>query len=537
MSAIPDEPSPRSGPEASSDVVRVRTPEDLDASALARIAGGSRIALDPALLDRVRANRAVVLAALADGEVAVYGVNTGMGRLSDRRLSTADQAEHQTRLLIARAVGGPPWLPVPDARAVLAVKLRALLSEESGVGPELCAYVVARLNDGLTPAIPREGIGSAGEIIPLSHAFQTLLGIGYVLQGADGSDGMAGVGGRVIPAARALERRAAEPVRLGPKEGVSLIQGSPMATTHAVLRGLEAASAVRHQTYATACTIDALAAPREIYDPAVTAGHDDILGDILRDLRRLTAEGSVRDVLQAPVSVRVAPQALAHATRTLDDLREAADRMLHAVTDSPAFLSGRFVSTGGYHAVELGLRMDAVTAALVHLGEGSTARLHRLLDERFSGLTPQLAVDPGPQTGLVTLHKRAVGELHSLRRLAAPATLGSMDTSSGQEDFQAFAWAAGEQLREAVGRLLSITACELIAANQAQFLRDTPGSPALAPLLRAVATVVPPVVEDRPLGPEIERLVEALRDGSLLSGIAGGSVAEGPTSPGGLATA
>lgn len=529
MNVIPDEP-PRSVPEAGADVVRVRTPEDLDAAALARITDGSRIALDPALLDRVRANRAVVLAALAGGEVAVYGVNTGMGRLSDRRLSTADQAEHQNRLLIARAVGGPPWLPVPDARAVLAVKLRALLSEESGVGPELCEYLVGRLNDGMTPAIPREAIGSAGEIIPLSHAFQTLLGIGYVLEDADGAGG-------VVPAARALERRAAEPVRLGPKEGVSLIQGSPMATMHAVLRGLEAASAVRHQTYATACTIDALAAPRTIYDPAVTAGHDDVLGDILRDLRRLTAGGSVRDVLQAPVSVRVAPQALAHATRTLGDLRGAANRMLHAVTDSPAFLSGRFVSTGGYHAVELGLRMDAVTAALVHLGEGSTARLHRLLDERFSGLTPQLAVEPGPQTGLVTLHKRAVGELHALRRLAAPATLGSMDTSSGQEDFQAFAWAAGEQLRAAVGRLLSITACELIAAGQAQFLRGAPGSPALSPLRRAVAAVVPPVVEDRPLGPEIERLVEALRDGSLLSGAAGKHLAEGPESPGAPATA
>jgi histidine ammonia-lyase len=506
-------------PEPAADVVRVRTPADLDAPALARIAGGSRVALDPALLDRVRANRAVVLAALADGEVAVYGVNTGMGRLSDRRLTTADQAEHQSRLLIARAVGGPPWLPVPDARAVLAVKLRALLSEESGVGPDLCAYVVARLNDGAIPAIPREAIGSAGEIIPLSHAFQTLLGIGYVLEGADG---------QVIPAARALEQRAARPVRLGPKEGVSLIQGSPMATAHAILRGLEAASAVRHQTYATASTIDALAAPRTIYDPAVTAGHDDVLGGVLRDLRTLTAEGSVRDVLQAPVSARVAPQALAHATRTLGDLRGAVDRMLHAVTDSPAFLSGRFVSTGGYHAVELGLRMDSVTAALVHLGEGSTARLHRLLDERFSGLTSQLAVDPGPQTGLVTLHKRAVGELHSLRRLAAPATLGSADTSSGQEDLQAFAWAAGEQLRAAVGRLLSITACELIAANQARFLRDAPGAPALGPLRRAVAAVVPPVVEDRPLGPEIERLVEALRDGSLLSGFAEEAGGAGP---------
>jgi histidine ammonia-lyase len=133
-----------------------------------------------------------------------------------------------------------------------------------------------------------------------------------------------------------------------------------------------------------------------------------------------------------------------------------------------------------------------------------------MMDTQYSGLNAQLAVDPGPQAGLSPLHKRAVGELHELRRLATPATLGSIDTSAGQEDVQAFAWSAGEQLRAAIGRLLTITACELMGASQAHFLRESPSAPALARTYQRIAAIVPPVLVDRPLGPDVERLKAAL---------------------------
>jgi histidine ammonia-lyase len=215
--------------------------------------------------------------------------------------------------------------------------------------------------------------------------------------------------------------------------------------------------------------------------------------------------------VQAPVSVRVGPQALAHTRRALAELTDTAERTLAAPTDSPSFVDGEFVSTAGFHAVELGLRMDAVTAALVHLGEVSVQRTHRLLDERFTGLPAQLTPDPGPHAGLSPLHKRAVGELHALRRSATPASLGAIDTSAGQEDVQVFAIEAGEQLRSALDHLFVITACELITAHQAHVLRGELGAPALRDSYRRIAEIVPPVVEDRSLGPEVTALVAALR--------------------------
>ncbi|MEA5361813.1 aromatic amino acid lyase [Amycolatopsis sp., V23-08] len=465
-------------------------------------ADGERLVLGKPLVEALIRRRNEVLTALRTGENPVYGVNTGMGRLAGVALDARQQAEHQRNLLIGRAVGGPPWLPPEDVRALLVLRLRDFLRPWSGVSADLVRFLVDRLNDGFTPAVPRTGLGSSGEIIPLSHAFQTFLGIGTVLE--DGVE---------TPAAEALAARGAAPYVLGPKEGASLIQGSPLAVMLAQRGWAEARRLIRLQTLTAAVAIDVLGAPRAVFSP-VMAGGDDHLRNLLEELNDLVSGGFVRpDVVQAPLSVRVAPRALAHASRVAADLRETWLRWESMPGDSPSFVDGAFVPGTGYHAVDLGLRMDALTAALVHLGEVSVQRTHRLLDERFSGLPPQLTADPGPRAGLVPLHKRAVGELHALRRLATPATLGSIDTSAGQEDVQAFAWAAGEQLRSAAAHLFAITACELVTGSQARYLAGVKGAAGLRESYEWVRSVVPPLDEDRPLGPEIERLIAACRAG------------------------
>jgi histidine ammonia-lyase len=480
-------------------MIKINVPEDLRPT-IVDIANGEAVKVSEALLETVATNRERVLSALANADKPVYGVNTGMGRLAGVPLNVEQQAEHQRNLLIGRAVGGPPWLPEADVRALLAVRLRDLLVPEAGASAELVCFVVGRLNDNFVPAVPRTGSGSAGEIIPLSHAFQTFLGIGTVLEG-----------GVETPAAEALARRAVEPYRLGPKEGATLIQGSPGAVMHVLMSWTEILQVLDLQTLTAAIAVDVLGAPRNIYAPGF-AGEDRNLWSRLDEVHSLT-KGTVprAELVQAPVSLRVGPRAIAHADRVAGDLSTALSRFWSAPTDSPAFVDGEFVSTTGFHAVELGLRMDAMSAALVHLGEISVQRLHRLLDERFSGLNPQLAVDPGPQAGLAPLHKRAVGELHALRRMATSATLGSIDTSAGQEDVQAFAGAAGEQLRAAIGHLMAITACELIGGSQARFLRGVPGAPGLRKHYSWIAETVPPMLVDRPLGPDVTRLIGKFR--------------------------
>src|SRR5439155_21358400 len=166
--------------------------------------------------------------ALAGGQ-PVYGVNTGMGALSGVRLSEADQAVHQRNLMLARAVGGPPWLPASDVRALLAVRLRTFLSGDAGVSAALCQRLADFLAAGPAPAVPAQAAGSAGEIAQLAHAFGPLVGLGRVLA-PDGRtpDGTA-------PAAVALAEHGLTEFVLGPKEGIALLAGVPGATALSLL--------------------------------------------------------------------------------------------------------------------------------------------------------------------------------------------------------------------------------------------------------------------------------------------------------------
>jgi len=526
---------------------------ELTPGLIGEIAAGATAQIAPGLLGEVQRSCERAREVLRSGD-PVYGVNTGMGALSGVRLTGPQQLAHQRNLLLARATGGPPWLDAADVRAIFAVRLRTFLAGDAGVSGELCQRLADFLTAGIVPAVPRAGAGSAGEIIPLAHAFGPLAGIGQVLR----------PGGGVRAAAEALAEHGLAEFSFGPKEGIALLAGVPGATALAILRTADARRVTAMMEAAAGLSIVAAGAPRDPYAAACARG-DDILAGVLGRLRALigdgtAAEGSsagdggapgdsgpsgadgtpddgstpgrgtpddagipgggrtLRDgstagervvALQAPVSFRVAGPVLTQVLRAGDGLTAAIGRALTGVTDSPAFLDGRFVGTAGFHGIDLAAHCDQLTAALAHAAEVSAARLHRLLDPRVTGLPAQLARTPGPDTGLVTVHKRAAGEVHAMRRLAMATPVGLIETSGGQEDVQSFAWAAAETLRAALHHARVVTACELLAASHAVALAGRPAPSGCLDVLGWLAGVVEPILADRPFGEDIERIIRA----------------------------
>ncbi len=458
---------------------------------------GAPVHLSPELLAHVARGRARMERALAAGG-RVYGVTTGQGFLADRDLTGPEVARHQHDLLIGRAVGSAPWLDAAEARALMAVRLARFCGGTAGVGPDLCRAIADRLGDGFTPAVPRTGIGCAGEVIPLAHAFQTLLGIGFVL---DGEGGLAG-------AADALARRGAEPYSPRAKEGIALLAGSPGVTALAICRRRSAATLAGRLAWGAACAADAAGVPLDALSASAgRLGPDAVLAGVSEALGALLAGAhGDRPPSQGPVSFRIAPQVLAHLWRAVDRLGEDAARALASADDSPALIDGGFVSTGAFHEVGLAADMDTLTAAIARAAETAAQRAHRLLDGRVTGLPDQLTPRPGPRCGLVVLHKRAVAAVHDLRRQAVPASVGVMDTSLGQEDAQTFGFASAEALRSAESLAEEVLAIELIHARQAWALRGRDPAPGLARLAGPLCATVPPVDEDRPLGPDVDRV-------------------------------
>lgn len=487
-------------------MITVTHPDDLDRAALERIAYGDEpVAVDEALLAQVDASREQLLRTLASA-ARVYGLNTGMGYLSSVDLDPQGQASHQRRLLLGRAVGSAPWLPREEARGVLAVRLAEFLRGHSGASAELCRFLVGRLNDGFCPAIPSTGVGTAGEIMPLAHAFQTFIGEGRVL-----------LDNGTVEAAAALSERGVQPYEPKSKEGLALLAGAPAAVAIALGRLRSTRLLIDHLLVTSAASCDAIDAPRGPFDPVIgELCQDPLLSDTLLRLTALIGDGGPPAAShQAPVSFRVIPQVLTYLRRTADRFEEDTDRRLRAVTDSPVHVDGRFVSSGAFHAIELAAGMDHLTVALVSAAELCAQRVHRLLDDRVTGLAPQLAPQAGVNAGLVVVHKRAIGALNELRRLATPASIGLADTSLGQEDAQTFTFESAFRLRRVEELVAQVVSCELLCVRQAWWLRGRGPGPALEPLAATIASIVPPVEEDRPLGEDLDRLAGLLWDAPL----------------------
>lgn len=484
-------------------MVTFREVGDLNADALERIAWHSEeLVLDEGLLRRVDEARAAMLAVLAAGE-RVYAVTTGTGFMARKDLTATEQAGQQRNLLLGRAVGSAPYLCAPEARALLVVRLVNLISGHAGATSKLCQYLAARLNDDFTPAVPRRTMGTSGEVIALAHAFQTLIGVGWVLEGDT-----------TRPASEALAARGAEPYELQSKEGIALLAGAPATVALAFGRHRRSAQLSLELLVTAACVIDALQAPLDPYSAEVgRLSNDPVLVQGLESLGALLA-GSERSgrQTQAPVSLRVIPQVLAHVDRTVARLAEDTERALGAVTDSPAFVDGRFVTNGGFHQIGLAAGMDGLALALAQGAELAAQWCHRLLDHRFSGLPDQLTATAGPHCGPMVVYKRALGAVNELRRLCVPASLGLADSSLGQEDAMTFAFEAAEKLRRVEELVREVFACTLLVARQAWALRGTRPPHGLARTAALVTAAVEPITVDRPLGADIERLIEVLEE-------------------------
>jgi histidine ammonia-lyase len=475
---------------------------DLNTAVIRAVSSGLQIRLGPGLVSQVQAQCELGRAALRRGSEA-YGVTSGMGALSTVRLSDAEQRVHQQNLLLGRATGGPPWLPEADVRAIIAVRLRTFLSGDAVVSANLCQRLTEVLAAGLVPAVPQGGAGSAGEIIQLAHCFGPLIGIGTALRPPRSG----GQPTELCPALAALAEHGLPAYELGPKEGIALLAGVPGATALSIMAAAEATTVAAMMTAASGLAIAAIQAPADPYLSACARG-DDVLGEVLSQIRALIEPARPRRMLQAPVSFRVTGPVLAQVARAARGLSAATDRALAGVTDSPAFLDGRFVSTAGFHGIDLAAQCDHLTVAITHAAEVAAARIHRLLDSRVTGLPAQLADRPGPQAGLVAVHKRAVGEVHAMRRLALPTAVGLIETSGGQEDVQSFAWDAAVNLRAALSRARAVAAAEALTAFRAASLAGRPLPPGSDAVLDRLSKIVRPIDGDRQFGADIELLLD-----------------------------
>ncbi|NCT13146.1 MAG: histidine ammonia-lyase [Rhodobacterales bacterium] len=477
---------------------------------------GLAVRLDPAAQGPVAAAAALVARA-ADGEAAVYGVNTGFGKLASVKIAAADTATLQRNLILSHCCGVGEPLDVPTTRLMMGLKLLSLGRGASGVRWEIIALIEAMLVADVTPVIPVQGsVGASGDLAPLAHMAAVMIGAGA-----------ARLGDVLLPGAEALARAGLTPVVLGPKEGLALINGTQFSTACALAGLWDAQGAAAASVVTASLSTDAIMGSTAPLHPAIHAlrGHKGQIavaaamralmeGSAIRESHR---EGDTR--VQDPYCIRCQPQVTGAALDILSFAANTLEVEANAVTDNPLVLveDGLIASGGNFHAEPVAFAADQIALAIAEIGAIAQRRVALMVDPTLSfDLPPFLTPAPGLNSGLMIAEVTTAALMSENKHLANPCSTDSTPTSANQEDHVSMAAHGARRLRRMNANLAVILGVETICAAQGiGFRAPLTTSPALQGVLAHIRAEIPPLAEDRYMAPDIAAAAAIVSSGAL----------------------
>jgi histidine ammonia-lyase len=486
---------------------------------------GETVALADAARDRVRASRAVV-DRRARGDEPAYGINTGFGSFADVRIAPEALETLQLNLLRSHAAGLGDPLPVRAVRATMALRANVLAKGFSGISVETLEALIALLNHRVHPRVPSRGsVGASGDLAPLAHLALVLIGEGEAEDQTDGTQRTSG--------AEALARAGLSPIRLGPKEGLALINGTQPSTAVLALALAGAEQVARAADIAAALSIDALRGsihPFEarIHEARPFGGQLISAANIERLMRGSGINHSHEHCgkVQDAYSLRCAAQVHGATREALRFVRDTVVVEANSATDNPMVFAdtGDIVSGGNFHGAPIAISADLLAAALVPLATISERRTDRLVDPTLSGLPAFLTRDGGLKSGYMLAQVTAAAVASEMKSLAHPAGVDTIPTSANKEDHVSMSMTAALKAATSVTRAREVIAIEILCACQAiDLLAPLASSPALQRVHHLVRSRVPMLDDDRAPAPDIVAITELIASNAL-EGACGGLV-------------
>ncbi len=461
--------------------------------------------LDKSTRARVDAAAARVATA-AQGNDAVYGVNTGFGKLASVKIRPQDTETLQRNLILSHCSGVGEPIPEVIARLMMALKLLSLGRGASGVRWQVIEQIQDMLAKGVTPIVPAQGsVGASGDLAPLAHMAAAMLG-----------EGEAVLDGRTMPAADALKAAGLRPIVLGAKEGLALINGTQFSTAFALAGYFDAQRNAEAAIVASALSTDAVMGSTAPLEPEIHAlrGHRGQI-DVAAALRTLMQGSEIREShregdtrVQDPYCIRCQPQVTGAAIDLLRQAGRTLEVEANAVTDNPLVLAeaGLIVSGGNFHAEPVAFAADQMALAIAEIGSISQRRTAVMVDPTLSfDLPPFLTPDPGLNSGYMIAEVTTAALMSENKHLATPCSTDSTPTSANQEDHVSMAAHGARRLMQMNANLSNIIGVELLCAAQGVECR-TPlkTSPALQSVLARVRRDVPSLKDDRFMAPELK---------------------------------
>ena len=474
---------------------------------------GAQLELAPATWARIDNAQAIVQRIVASGERA-YGINTGLGALCNVSLQDEQLSQLSRNTLLSHACGVGAPLADEQTRAIICAAIVIYSQGKSGLQRQVVEALLALLNRGITPQVPAQG--SVGYLTHMAHVSIALLGVGNV-----------SYRGQIVSARQALAEEGLPVVRLGAKDGLCLVNGTPCMTGLSCLALDDASRLLEWADVIGAMSFEAQRGQIDAFDPQIIAlkphpGMQQVGGNLRALLEGSEVIAQSKGIrTQDALSLRSIPQVhgaardqLAHASRQIEI-------ELNSATDNPLVLGTpdnyRVVSQANPHGQSVAMAADLLAIAMAEIGSIAERRLDRLINPHVSGLPAFLVANPGVNSGMMIVQYVAASLCAQNRQLAQPAVLDNFVTSGLQEDHLSMGTNAALKLLQTLENCTQILAIEYLLAAQAfEFLKTQRFGAGTDRAWRLLRERVPAYDQDRWLAPDIAAAASVLKQPNLL---------------------
>lgn len=467
------------------------------------------IVLDEEALQRVQKSREAV-ERIVQNDKTVYGINTGFGKFSDVKIDEKDTKDLQLNLIRSHACGVGEPFPEVVSRAMIVLRLNALLKGFSGIRAEVLERFAFMVNNSIHPVIPQQGsLGASGDLAPLSHLALVLIGEGFVWRN-----------GQPVSASTVWNELGMKPIVLEAKEGLALINGTQAMTAQGIVNYLEAEKLAYSSEWIAAMTMEALHGITDAFHPAIhkARGYKEQVDvaerilDWLQGSKLTTTQGEKR--VQDAYSIRCIPQVHGASWQVLAYVKEKLEIEMNAATDNPLiFDEGETVVSGGnFHGQPIAFTMDFLKIGVAELANISERRIERLVNPQLNeGLPPFLSAQPGLQSGAMILQYSAASLVSENKTLAHPASVDSIPSSGNQEDHVSMGTIGARHASQIINNARNVLAIEALCAMTGCTYR---GIEQMAPKTKqqyeALHEIVHPIDGDRIFAPDIDTIAAFL---------------------------
>jgi histidine ammonia-lyase len=452
---------------------------------------------------------------IVDAGKVVYGINTGFGPLCTTLISPQDTKKLQENILKSHAVGMGEPIDKELSKLMMILKVHALAKGFSGVQLSTVERIIWHIQNDVVPVVPKQGsVGASGDLAPLSHLFLPLIGLGKVWKD-----------GKAVDTAQVLSDHNLEPIHLGAKEGLALINGTQFMAAHGVKAVVEMNRLMNNADLIATLMIEGLNGSikpffTELHQLRPYKGNTYVASTVYNLLKGSEILESHKNCsrVQDPYSLRCIPQVHGASRNAWLHFRDIIETEINSVTDNPIIINSELTISGGsFHGQPIALPLDYATLAVSELGNISDRRVYLSLEGETNGVPKLLMKATGLNSGFMILQYSTAAIASENKGLCFPASADSIPTSLGQEDHVSMGSISGRKLLQVLDNVDKILSIELLCAAQAKdFHNPMQSTPVIEAIHQHIRTIIPHIEEDQPMQDILDNALALIKSGELI---------------------